>query len=274
MMPEDVNPQHAGRRRDARLLGRRAEALLHEPLLVMARGVPHIGDDEHPSELKQQSRRHQFLARPGRARKYGLDWFAADWRAGVRVDNRSGDAIAPSTRGTAPTARRSDMYRTGYHLLHLVWLARLTTGLTAVGGGAAGTTLRFYNVQETVTAADAAGRPLPKWRQRRRAASRLPPGVHGTRLRGEPRAARVEPHGPASPLVRLRHRDVADVRRAGRRRRAAPARDDVTATLTSTGVSSIPISAGTGKYKNAHGAITVTPTPGGPNADVTIKLVG
>lgn len=50
--------------------------------------------------------------------------------------------------------------------------------------------------------------------------------------------------------------------------------NDVTATLSSSGVSTIPINAGTGKYRNARGTITVTPVRGGPNADVTIMLDG
>ena len=166
------------------------------------------------------------------------------------------------------------MYRTGYHLLHLVWLARLTTGLTAVGADAAGTTLRFYNVQETVTATDAAGTPLPNGGNGAAPQAGYHLAYTGLDYVGNHARHASNPTAPhhlscvfvtATSLTCDAQVAVGGLLLLG---------NDVTATLTSTGVSSIPISAGTGKYKNAHGAITVTPTPGGPNADVTINLVG
>ena len=152
-------------------------------------------------------------------------------------------------------------------------LATLSAGLTALSATAA-TTLRFYNVQETVTATDAAGTPLPNGGS---GAAPLP----GERIAytGRDYAGNHQRH--ASKPTASNHLACTFLSASSLTCNAQVAirgmlllSNDVTATLTGSGVSMIPINAGTGKYQHARGVITVTPIPGGPNADLTITLDG
>jgi hypothetical protein len=166
------------------------------------------------------------------------------------------------------------MNRTLYRALLVVSLASLTACLTAVGSGAAGTTLRFYNVQETVTATDAAGTPLPNGGN-----GATPQAGSHLAYTGLDYVGNHARH--ASKPTASNHLSCVFVTAASLTCDAQVAvggllllGNDVTATLTSSGVSSIPINAGTGRYRDARGAITVTPVSGGPNADITINLAG
>lgn len=153
-------------------------------------------------------------------------------------------------------------------------IAMLSAGVGAVGAAAAGTTLRFYNVQETVTATNAAGMPLPNGGS---GAAPLP----GYRIAytGLDYAGNRRRH--ASKPTASNHLACTFVTSTSLTCNAQVAiggllllGNDVTATLSSSGISSIPINAGTGKYQNVRGTVTVSPIPGGPNAEVTITLDG
>jgi hypothetical protein len=153
-------------------------------------------------------------------------------------------------------------------------IVTLSAGPTAVSAVAAGTTLRFYNLQETVTATDAAGTPLPNGGS---GAAPLP-GYH-IAYTGLDYVGNHQRH--ASKPTASNHLACTFVTASSLTCNAQVAvggllllGNDVTATLTSGGVSTIPINTGTGKYQHARGAVTVTPIPGGPNADVTITLDG
>jgi hypothetical protein len=133
-------------------------------------------------------------------------------------------------------------------------------------------TLRYYNVNQTVTATDSAGRPLPN-------------------------------HGSGAAPVAGDHLDYTALDFAGSHGHHASSYsasshlactftsgtaltcdaqfavgaslllgNDVTATLASNGTSSIPINAGTGRYRSARGTITVTPIRNSVNADVVINV--
>ena len=157
--------------------------------------------------------------------------------------------------------------------------ALVLVGLAIVGGcwaaayaSAAGTTLHYYNVQQTVTATDAAGASLSNGG--RGAAPQ--PGYHldytGLDYPGNHRhhASRATASNHlactfTSPTTLTCNTQIAI---GG----SLLLGNDVTATLSSNGVSSIPLNAGTGKYQHARGTVTVTPIANSPNADVTVTL--
>lgn len=166
------------------------------------------------------------------------------------------------------------MKGTPSRVLLAVSLATLGWCVTAASAAAAGTTLHFYNLQETLTVTDATGVPLPNGGS----GASPQPGDHiaytGLDFVGNHRRH-------ASGPTASNHLACVFVSATALKCDAQVAiggllvlGNDVTATLTGSGVSSIPINAGTGRYKSARGTITVTPIPGGPNADVTITLDG
>jgi hypothetical protein len=153
-------------------------------------------------------------------------------------------------------------------------LVTLGAGPTAVSAAAAGTTLRFYNVQETVSATDAAGTPLPNGGSGTAPLPGYRIAYTGLDYLGDHQRHASKPTASnhlactfvtASSLMCNAQVAIGGLLLLG---------NDVTATLGSGGVSSIPINAGTGKYQHARGVVTVTPIPGGPNADVTVTLDG
>jgi hypothetical protein len=142
----------------------------------------------------------------------------------------------------------------------------------ALPAGATTTVLRFYNLNQTTTATDAAGRPLPN---NGNAAAPVA-GDHldytaldfvGTHRRHASTAA-ASSHLACTFLSATTLTCNAQFAVGG----SLLLGNDVTATLASSGLSAIPVNAGTGKYKNAKGMIVVTPVKNSVNADVTITL--
>ena len=151
-------------------------------------------------------------------------------------------------------------------------LGLLAFGALAAPADAAGTTLRFFNRNQTVTATDAGGAPLPN--NGSGAAPTVGDRVAYTALdyvgnhRRHASRASASSHlactfASATTLTCNAQFAVGGLLLLG---------NDVTATLMSNGVSSIPVNGGTGKYQHATGTIVVTPIKNSVDADVTIRL--
>jgi hypothetical protein len=151
-------------------------------------------------------------------------------------------------------------------------LGLLASCLLGAPAAAAGTTLHYFNRNQTVTATDASGRPLAN------NGSAAPPAA-GDRVdytaldyvgnhRHHASTASASSHLACTFVDRTTLTCNAQFAVGGLLLLGI----DVTATLSSSGISSIPINAGTGKYKNASGMIVVTPIRNSVDADVTIRL--
>jgi hypothetical protein len=155
-------------------------------------------------------------------------------------------------------------------LLGLAAVAAATAPRAA--GAAASVTLRYYNVNQTVTATDSAGRPLANNGSGGAPAA----GDHLDYTALDYTGSHVH-HAPSySASSHLACTFATGTTLTCNAQFAVGASlllgNDVTATLASNGTSSIPINAGTGRYKHARGTITVTPIKNSVNADVVITV--
>jgi len=155
-------------------------------------------------------------------------------------------------------------------LLGLIAVAAAT--LPAVAVAATSVTLRYYNVNQTVTATDSAGRPLPN-----NGSGAAPvAGDHLDYTALDYAGSHAHHASSYSASSHLACTFTSGTALSCNAQFAIGASlllgNDVTATLASNGTSSIPINTGTGRYKNAKGTITVTPIRNSVNADVAITV--
>jgi hypothetical protein len=155
----------------------------------------------------------------------------------------------------------------------LLGLAAVATAAApGVAVAATSVTLRYYNVNQTITATDSAGRPLPN----KGSGAAPAPGDHldYTALDYTGSHAHHAPSCSASSHLTCTFASGTTLTCNAQFAIGASLLlgNDVTATLASNGTSTIPINAGAGRYERARGTITVTPIKNSVNADVVITV--
>jgi hypothetical protein len=151
-------------------------------------------------------------------------------------------------------------------------LAVVAVGLMVAPANAASIKLRFYNVNQTTIATDSAGLPLPN-----NGRGRAPvPGDHLDYTALDYSGSHMHYASVYNASSHLACTFVSGTMLTCNAQFAIGGSlvlgNDVTSTLAGNGTSSIPVNAGTGKYKSTRGAIFVTPIANSVNADVTITL--